>query len=87
MVGKERQVTRREKPQAGEKAVSTKQRVSEKQAVATDVGKLPFGLHLTHGDIAPPVTFRCRRCETERLWAERECVGCQSQTTAQKRQR
>ena len=64
--------------------MSAKKRRSEQQAALTDADTVPFGLHLKPADIAPPVTFRCRRCDTERLWTEQECSGCRSQGTKAK---
>jgi hypothetical protein len=67
--------------------VTTKKRMSEKQVVTIDADKPPFGLHLKHADIAPPLTFLCRRCGTERLWEEPHGFDCQVATTEQKRKR
>jgi hypothetical protein len=39
-----------------------KKRMNETQAVTIDADQLPVGLHLTHADIAPSLTFICRRC-------------------------
>jgi hypothetical protein len=55
--------------------------------VTTNADNLHFGLPLTPADIAPPITFRCRHCGTERLWAEQECSGGRLETTKQERGR
>lgn len=67
--------------------MTTKKRVSEKQAVTIDVDQRSFGLQLKHADMTPPPTFLCRRCGTERLWEEPHGFDCQVATTEQQRKR
>jgi hypothetical protein len=67
--------------------VTTKTRMSEEQAVTIDADKLPVVLHLKHADIAPPLTFICRRCGAVRQWAEPHGFDCQVATTEQQRKR
>jgi hypothetical protein len=61
--------------------------MGEKQAVTTDADNLPFGLPLKSADIAPPVTFRCRRCGAVCQWEEPHGFDCQVATAEQKRKR
>jgi hypothetical protein len=66
-------------------AVSTKTRTSETQAVITDADIRPFVLHLKPADIAPPLTFICRRCDAVCPWEEPHDFDCQGATTEQQR--
>ena len=52
-----------------------------------DADTLLFDLHLTHADIAPPLTFPCRRCGAVCQWEEPHGFDCQGATTEQQRQR
>jgi hypothetical protein len=61
--------------------------MSKTQAVTLDADNLPVVLHLKHADIAPPLTFICRRCGTEHLWSEPHGLDCQVATTEQQRKR
>jgi hypothetical protein len=63
---------------------TTKKRMSEK-TIPTDADKLPVVLHLKHADIAPPLTFICRRCGTVCRWAEPHGFDCQVATIEQQR--
>lgn len=65
--------------------MTTKKRMSKKQAVPTDADKLPFGLHLKPAAIAPPLTFICRRCGAVCQWAEPHRFDCQVAMTEQQR--
>ena len=67
--------------------VTTKRRMNEKQAVTLDADEPPFGLHLQHADIAPPLTFMCRRCGAVCPWEEPHGFDCQLATTEQQRER
>jgi len=68
-------------------AVTMKRRMSETQAVTIDADKLPGDLQLTHANIAPPLTFICRRCSAVCQWAEPHGFDCQGAMTEQKRKR
>ena len=61
--------------------------MSEKQAVTLDADQLPVVLHLKHADIAPPLTFICRRCGTVCQWEEPHGFDCQVTTIEQQRKR
>jgi hypothetical protein len=65
--------------------MTTKKRTSETQAVTLDADELPFGLHLKPADIAPPLTFICRRCGAVCPWEEPHGFDCQGVTTEQQR--
>ena len=52
-----------------------------------DADTLPFGLHLKPGDIAPPLTFICRRCGAVCLWEEPHGFDCQVAMAEQQRKR
>ena len=67
--------------------MTTKQRVSELQAVPIDADQLPFGLHLKPANIAPPLTFMCRRCGAVCPWGEPHDFDCRVATTEQQRKR
>jgi hypothetical protein len=62
--------------------MTTKKRPSEK-TVTTDADEPPFGLHLKHADIAPPLTFMCRRCGAVGPWEEPHDFDCQGARTEQ----
>ena len=64
--------------------MTTKKRISETQAVKIDADTLPFGLHLKHADIPPPLTFICWRCGAVCQWEEPHGFDCQIATTEQK---
>ena len=61
----------------------TKKRMSETQAVTNDADTLPVVWHLTHADIAPPLTFICRRCGAVCQWEEPHGFDCQVAMTEQ----
>jgi len=63
--------------------VTTKKRMSEKQAVTLDADTLPVVLPLKHADIAPPLTFICRRCGAVCQWEEPHGFDCQVTRTEQ----
>lgn len=67
--------------------MTTKKRMSETQAVPIDADTLPVDLHLKHADIAPPLTFICRRCGAECQWEEPHGFDCQVVTAKQQRKR
>jgi hypothetical protein len=70
-----------------EEEVTTKKHLSEQQAVTIDADKPPIDLHLKHADIAPPLTFICRRCGAVCQWEEPHGFDCQVATTEQQRER
>ena len=71
----------------GEQEVTTKKRMSETQDVTIDANQLPVGLPLKYADIAPPLTFICRRCGAVCPWEEPHGFDCQGATTEQQRKR
>jgi hypothetical protein len=73
---------RRPDPGAG---ANEETRRSEEQAATIDADTRPVVLHLKHAEIAPPLTFICRRCGVVCQWEEPHGFDCQGATTEQQR--